>query len=55
MPTVATFTIEKLQKIEGEASYTKSKLTGAEIGQTVDYEIIVKNTGNVPLKFEHFE
>ncbi len=43
-------TIEKLQKIEGEAFYTRSTLTG-EIDQTVDYEIIVKNTGNVTLRF----
>ena len=29
-------------------SYTSSQLTG-QVGQTVDYEIIVKNTGNLPL------
>jgi uncharacterized repeat protein (TIGR01451 family) len=45
------FTIEKLQRIEGEAFYTRSTLAG-EIDQTVDYEIIVTNTGNVTLKFE---
>ena len=51
MPAEPSFTIEKLQEIEGSnAGFTKSKLTGA-IGQTVDYEIIVKNTGNVALKF----
>jgi hypothetical protein len=41
--------IEKLQKIEGTSgSYTSSPLTG-EVGQTVDYEIVARNTGNVPL------
>src|ERR1039457_1761074 len=39
------FTIKKLQKIAGsESEFTTSELTGA-IGQTVDYEIVVKNTG----------
>ena len=52
VPTKASFTIEKLQKLEGEASYTKSKLTGAEVGQTVDYQIVVKDSGNVPLTFK---
>ena len=46
-----SFTIEKLQKIAGEASYTTSELS-AKVGQTVDYEIVVKNTGNVPLRFK---
>ena len=41
------FTIEKLQEIEGsKAGFTKSELSGKD-GQTVDYEVIVKNTGNV--------
>jgi uncharacterized repeat protein (TIGR01451 family) len=47
------FTIEKLQKIAGELSFTKSELTGT-IGQTVEYEIVVTNTGNVPLSFSSF-
>ncbi len=45
----ASFTIEKLQKLEGEVSYTKSSLAG-EIGGIVDYEVVVKNTGELPLK-----
>ena len=45
------FTIEKLQRIGGE--FTKSELTG-KVGQTVHYEIIVTNTGEVPLKFANF-
>ena len=45
-----SFTIEKLQRIKGEANYTAAEKT-AERKQTVEYEIIVKNTGNVTLKF----
>jgi hypothetical protein len=48
------FTIEKLQKIEGSSgSFTTSPLTGG-VGQTVDYEIVVKNTGNTSLTFSNF-
>ncbi len=48
------FTIEKLQEMQGSGSgFTKSPLTGS-IGQTVDYEMVVKNTGNVPLTFSDF-
>ncbi len=45
------FTIEKLQQIAGSASgFTTAKLTGT-VGQTVDYEIVVTNTGDEPLTF----
>jgi hypothetical protein len=45
------FSVEKLQKISGSGgSFTASPITG-EVGDTVDYEIVVKNTGNVPLSF----
>ncbi len=48
------FTIEKLQQIEGgESGFTTSPLTGA-IGETVDYEIIVENTGLSPTTFAEF-
>jgi hypothetical protein len=48
------FSIEKLQQIAGAGgSYTSSQLTGVA-GQTVDYEILVKNTGNVPLSLGSF-
>lgn len=48
------FTLEKLQQIAGTGgSYTSSQLSGA-VAQTVDYEIIVKNTGNVPLTLSNF-
>jgi hypothetical protein len=45
------FTIELQQKLEGPSgSFTSSPLS-AEIGQTVDYEILVKDSGNTPLTF----
>ena len=46
--SVPAFTIEKLQKIAG--GFTKAPLTGI-VGQTIDYEVIVTNTGEVPLTF----
>jgi uncharacterized repeat protein (TIGR01451 family) len=49
-PPEPAFTIEKSQRLKGEASYTTAELT-AEVGQTVEYKIVVTNTGNVPLKF----
>jgi len=49
-PPEPAFTIEKQQRLKGEASYTTAELT-AEVGQTVEYEIVVENTGNVTLKF----
>jgi hypothetical protein len=48
------YAIEKLQEIQGSATgFTKSPLKGS-IGQTVDYEIVVTNTGETPLKFSNF-
>ncbi len=48
------FTIEKLQTIEGSNQpFTPNELIAGN-GQTVDYEIIVTNTGNQPLKFSNF-
>ena len=44
------FEIQKEQRIRGEGSFTTSKLTGS-IGQTVEYRITVKNTGNSTLTF----
>ncbi len=53
-PPAPAFTIEKLQKIEGASgSYTTSQLPGL-LGQTVDYEIVLENTGNVPLTLPAF-
>ena len=48
------FEISKLQEIAGtNAGYTASILS-ATVGQTVDYEIVVKNTGNVAIVFSEF-
>jgi len=44
------FTIETLQKLSAEPTYTKTELNG-EVADTVEYEIIVKNTGSTSLKF----
>ena len=44
------FTIEKQQRIQGEGTYTNAEKTG-KVGQVVEYKIVVKNTGNVPIKF----
>jgi hypothetical protein len=45
------FTIEKLQQIAGRGGgFTTALLTG-EVGETVDYEMIVKDTGNTNLTF----
>ncbi|MFZ1925148.1 MAG: choice-of-anchor Q domain-containing protein [Solirubrobacteraceae bacterium] len=44
------FTIEMQHKLSTEPTYTKSELNG-EVADTVDYEIIVKNTGSTSLKF----
>jgi uncharacterized repeat protein (TIGR01451 family) len=44
------FTIKKTQKLEGGTAYTTSQLMGMP-GQTVDYEIVVTNTGTIGLTF----
>ena len=44
------FLIEKKQQLEGAGGFVTTKLTG-KVGQTVEYEIVVSNTGNVPLTF----
>ncbi len=52
VPAKPSFSIEELQELEGsKAGFTKSRLTGANIGEAVDYKILVKNTGNVTVKF----
>jgi hypothetical protein len=54
VPAAPAFSIEKLQKIAGATgSFTTSTLS-AQVGQTVDYEIVVKNTGNVALTLGGF-
>lgn len=48
-PPAPALMIEKLQRIAGgNPTFTPSPLTG-EVGQTIEYEMIVKNTGNMPL------
>jgi len=50
----SAFKVEKRQLIAGSGEqFTSAKLTGA-IGQTVDYEIIVTNTGGTALTFSTF-
>ncbi len=46
----SAFTIEAQQKLSNEPAYTKTELN-AKVADTVDYEIIVKNTGSTSLKF----
>ena len=51
VPERPGLTVEKLQKIAGSgAAFTESEVTG-KVGQTVEYEIVVADTGNTPLKF----
>jgi hypothetical protein len=46
----SAFTIETLQKLSNEPTYTRAELN-AKVADSVDYEIIVKNTGSTNLKF----
>jgi hypothetical protein len=47
------FTIEKRQQING-SGFTTGELTG-KVGETIEYEIIVKNTGTTPLTLSNFK
>jgi hypothetical protein len=50
-----SFTVEKLQAIDGSGTgFTTEELTG-KAGQTIDYEIVVSNTGSTPLQFPPLE
>jgi hypothetical protein len=49
------FALEKLQQIAGAGgAYTTAPLSG-EVGKTIDYKILLNNTGNVPLSFSTLE
>jgi hypothetical protein len=49
------YTIEKLQRIQGSGGpFTKETLLG-EVGDVIEYEIPVTDTGNTKLKLEKFE
>ncbi len=45
---------QKLQKLETQTKFTTAPIPNAKEGNVVDYEIIVTNTGNVPLKLTNF-
>ncbi|HTY95535.1 MAG TPA: hypothetical protein VMB91_00730 [Solirubrobacteraceae bacterium] len=49
-----TFTIEKLQRIDGEGAFTSADLT-AEVGDFVEYEIVVTNTSDSTISFSELE
>jgi len=44
------FTIEKLERLGDAGEYVKGPLTG-HVGETVDYGILLRNTGNTSLTF----
>jgi uncharacterized repeat protein (TIGR01451 family) len=48
-----SFTIEKLQKLASENVFTPFEVFG-KVGETVQYEIIVRNTSSVPVTFSNF-
>ena len=52
VPPAPSFTIEKSQKI-GAGAFTTAALAGS-LGETVDYQIVVRNTGNETLTFSGF-
>jgi acyl-CoA hydrolase len=48
VPAAPNFDIKKEQRFAGEAAYTTAKLVG-KVGQTVEYRITVRDTGNTSL------
>ena len=53
VPIEAEFSIVKLQRVDGEGEFTTATLQ-AGVGATLEYEIVVTNTGNQPLTFSEF-
>ena len=47
-PAAPSFSVEDLQAVAGGGGYTSSAIT-AQVGQTVDSQIVVHNTGNVAI------
>ena len=52
-PPAPAFTVEDKHQVAGAGPFTTAPIK-ALIGQTVDYEVLAKNTGNVPLSFGYF-
>ena len=50
---VVGFTVAKRQRVGGAGDFTAARLE-TTVGQTVEYEIVVSNTGNAPLTIAHF-
>lgn len=48
------YTIEKLQRIQGSGGEFTTETLPGEVGQTVEYEILLHNTGNTVLTFSKF-
>jgi hypothetical protein len=54
-PAHASFTIEKLQRLaQLPGNYTSQLLAGVPKGDTLAYEVVVRNTGTVALAFSAF-
>jgi hypothetical protein len=50
----SSMTVEKLQKLESQEEYVTAAINPGRVGEAVDYEIVVRNTGNTPLLLENF-
>jgi hypothetical protein len=48
------FTIEKKQRRGGKGAYSSETIPNGKVGEVVEYGIVLKNTGNEPVKFSNF-
>jgi uncharacterized repeat protein (TIGR01451 family) len=48
------FTMEKTQHVAGQEGTFTIEPVSAVVGETIEYEVLVTNTGNVPLTFSSF-
>src|SRR5207302_7079553 len=48
------FTIVDEQRIQGSGNPFTTEPISGEVGQTVEYDVTIKNTGNVPFKITSF-